>query len=243
MAQTTRQQIQTMFDLIETLKERKYLPGESKISDDRITDALRTMVEPNGLMDATIAKVLRPDMSGEEFEAVAMLDEEASYGLFDTYRAIMMPSDYDVSHAIACAFKQDIPRLFSDFALQIHPTSDRAGAYRIAATVSYMEGDPAARCKHFADQLYRVKPEDEMLRTLSVALIHGIEPARTGGVRQFWNVAAYDDEGDVVSEGVVVMRIVPLARLAEQERVQTQREQTDAGEGLAAEAMNRVAAR
>lgn len=181
MAQTTRQQIQTMFDLIETLKERKYLPGESKISDDRITDALRTMVEPNGLMDATIAKVLRPDMSGEEFEAVAMLDEEASYGLFDTYRAIMMPSDYDVSHAIACAFKQDIPRLFSDFALQIHPTSDRAGAYRIAATVSYMEGDPAARCKHFADQLYRVKPEDEMLRNLSVALIHGIEPARTAG--------------------------------------------------------------
>lgn len=174
MAQTTQQQIQTMFDLIETLKERKYLPGESKISDDRITDALRTMVEPNGLMDATIAKVLRPDMSGEEFEAVAMLDEEASYGLFDTYRAIMMPSDYDVSHAIACAFKQDIPRLFSDFALQIHPTSDRAGAYRIAATVSYMEGDPAARCKHFADQLYRVKPEDEMLRNLSVALIHGI---------------------------------------------------------------------
>ena len=162
MAQTTRQQIQTMFDLIETLKERKYLPGESKISDDRITDALRTMVEPNGLMDATIAKVLRPDMSGEEFEAVAMLDEEASYGLFDTYRAIMMPSDYDVSHAIACAFKQDIPRLFSDFALQIHPTSDRAGAYRIAA---------------------------------------------------------------------------------ERERVQAQREQTDAGEGLAAEAMNRVAAR
>lgn len=179
MAQTTRQQIQTMFDLIETLKERKYLPGESKISDDRITDALRTMVEPNGLMDATIAKVLRPDMSGEEFEAVAMLDEEASYGLFDTYRAIMMPSDYDVSHAIACAFKQDIPRLFSDFALQIHPTSDRAGAYRIAATVSYMEGDPAARCKHFADQLYRVKPEDEMLRNLSVALIHGIRAGRT----------------------------------------------------------------
>ena len=207
MAQTTRQQIQTMFDLIETLKERKYLPGESKISDDRITDALRTMVEPNGLMDATIAKVLRPDMSGEEFEAVAMLD---------TYRAIMMPSDYDVSHAIACAFKQDIPRLFSDFALQIHPTSDRAGAYRIAATVSYMEGDPAARCKHFADQLYRVKPEDEMLRNLSVALIHGIEPARTAG-----------------ADGIA----------AERERVQAQREQTDAGEGLAAEAMNRVAAR
>ena len=91
-----------------------------------------------------------------------------------------------------------------------------AGAYRIAATVSYMEGDPAARCKHFADQLYRVKPEDEMLRNLSVALIHGIEPARTAG-----------------ADGIA----------AERERVQAQREQTDAGEGLAAEAMNRVAAR
>lgn len=51
-----------------------------------------------------------------------------------------------------------------------------------------------------------------------MAELDRIEPARTGGVRQFWNVAAYDDEGDVVSEGVVVMRIVPLARLAEKER-------------------------
>ena len=42
--------------------------------------------------------------------------------------------------------------------------------------------------------------------------------ARTGGVRQFWSVAAYDDEGDVVSDGVVMTKIVPLARLAEKER-------------------------
>ena len=216
MAQTTRQQIQTMFDLIETLKERKYLPGESKISDDRITDALRTMVEPNGLMDATIAKVLRPDMSGEEFEAVAMLDEEASYGLFDTYRAIMMPSDYDVSHAIACAFKQDIPRLFSDFALQIHPTSDRAGAYRIAATVSYMEGGSCGQMQAFRRPAVPGQTRGRDAEDLSVALIHGIEPARTAG-----------------ADGIA----------AERERIQAQREQTDAGEGLAAEAMNRVAAR
>ena len=53
---------------------------------------------------------------------------------------------------------------------------------------------------------------------LGVAELDRIEPARTGGVRQFWNVAAYDDEGDVVSVGVVVMWIVPLARLAEKER-------------------------
>lgn len=177
MKSTTQQQT-TMFDFIETLKDRRYTPGESRISDDRVTDVLRTMVEPTGLMDATIAKILRPDMERDEFAAIARFDKEASNGVFNTFHAIMLPSDYDVSHAIACAFQQDIPRLFSDLALQIHPTADRAGAYRIAATVSYMEGDSAARCKHFADQLFRVKPEDEMLRNLSTALIHGVEPAR-----------------------------------------------------------------
>lgn len=36
---------------------------------------------------------------------------------------------------------------------------------------------------------------------------------RTGAVKQFWNVAAYDDEGDVVSEGVIVTKIVSLEYL------------------------------
>ncbi|HJF63906.1 MAG TPA: PaaI family thioesterase [Gordonibacter urolithinfaciens] len=36
---------------------------------------------------------------------------------------------------------------------------------------------------------------------------------RTGAVKQYWNVAAYDDAGDVVSDGVVMTKIVPLAYL------------------------------
>lgn len=176
MAQATQRQIKDMYALLETMKERRYRPGDSKIADDRITDALRGMVEPNGLTDAVIAKITRPDMGFDEFEAVCGLDEEASYGLFDTLRAIMLDPDHDVSHAIACAFRQDIPRLFERFAIQIHPMAERAGAYRIAASISYLEGDSAARCKHFADMLFRVKPEDEMLRNLSAAMIHGIEP-------------------------------------------------------------------
>lgn len=55
-----------------------------------------------------------------------------------------------------------------------------------------------------------------MLR--AVAELEREEPSRTGGVKQFWNVAAYDDEGDVVSEGVIMAKIVPLTRLAEKER-------------------------
>lgn len=36
--------------------------------------------------------------------------------------------------------------------------------------------------------------------------------------KQFWNVTAYDDEGDVVSDGVIITKIVSLERLAEKER-------------------------
>ena len=36
---------------------------------------------------------------------------------------------------------------------------------------------------------------------------------RTGAVKQYWNVAAYDDAGDVVSDGVIMTKIVSLARL------------------------------
>ena len=41
---------------------------------------------------------------------------------------------------------------------------------------------------------------------------------RVEGAKQFWNVVAYDDEGDVMSEGVVTTKIVSLERLAEKER-------------------------
>ena len=36
---------------------------------------------------------------------------------------------------------------------------------------------------------------------------------RTGAVKQYWNVAAYDEAGDVVSDGVIMTKIVPLAHL------------------------------
>ena len=36
---------------------------------------------------------------------------------------------------------------------------------------------------------------------------------RTGAVKQYWNVAAYDDAGDVVSDGVIMTKIVPLVHL------------------------------
>lgn len=41
----------------------------------------------------------------------------------------------------------------------------------------------------------------------------------SGALKQFWNVAAYDDEGDVVSEGVIETKIVSREYLAAKNRV------------------------
>ncbi|MDO4290826.1 MAG: PaaI family thioesterase [Eggerthellaceae bacterium] len=51
---------------------------------------------------------------------------------------------------------------------------------------------------------------------LGVATLDREEPShgRAGGIKQFWNVAAYDDAGDVMSEGVIVCRIVSKEKLA-----------------------------
>ncbi len=48
-----------------------------------------------------------------------------------------------------------------------------------------------------------------------VATFDREEPSKSGkgGVRQYWNVTAYDDAGDVMSGGVVTMRVVPKDRL------------------------------
>lgn len=48
-----------------------------------------------------------------------------------------------------------------------------------------------------------------------VADLEREEPSRAGGRKQVWRVAAYDDAGDVVSEGEVVTKIVTLEYLAQ----------------------------
>ena len=52
----------------------------------------------------------------------------------------------------------------------------------------------------------------------AVATLECEGPSSVSGIKQFWNVAAYDDEGDVLTEGLIMVKVVPLARLAEKER-------------------------
>lgn len=50
-------------------------------------------------------------------------------------------------------------------------------------------------------------------------VLHGVaELDRCEGNKLFWNVAAYDDEGDVISDGVIMTKVVGLDRLAAKER-------------------------
>lgn len=49
----------------------------------------------------------------------------------------------------------------------------------------------------------------------AVADIVREEPSRRGGRKQFWRIAAYDQDGDVLSEGTMLTMVVPLTRLAE----------------------------
>lgn len=51
-----------------------------------------------------------------------------------------------------------------------------------------------------------------------VAELDHEEQSRAGGVKQFWNVVAYDDAGDVVSDGVIMTKIVSLDYLAQKEQ-------------------------
>ena len=64
---------------------------------------------------------------------------------------------------------------------------------------------------------HRKSGKDGMLR--GVAQLDREEVSeRTGAVKQFWNVVAYDDAGDVVSDGVIMTKIVPIERLAQKEQ-------------------------
>ena len=40
-------------------------------------------------------------------------------------------------------------------------------------------------------------------------------PSRRAGYKLIWNVAAYDDEGDVISDGTIVVKVVPKTYLAQ----------------------------
>lgn len=50
-----------------------------------------------------------------------------------------------------------------------------------------------------------------------VAELDHEEPSHTNGIKQFWKVAAYDDDGDVISDGTIIVKIVSREYYAQKE--------------------------
>lgn len=55
-------------------------------------------------------------------------------------------------------------------------------------------------------------------RVYGVATLDREEPSSVSGRKQFWNVEAHLEDGTTVSSGVMMIKIVPLTRLAEKAR-------------------------
>lgn len=51
-----------------------------------------------------------------------------------------------------------------------------------------------------------------------VAELDHEEPSKVSGMKQYWNVRAYDDAGDVMSEGIFVTKVVSLEHLAKRKQ-------------------------
>lgn len=91
------------------------------------------------------------------------------------------------------------------------------------ATISLLETVASVGAEMLAD-LDRERPfgidvQVRHRKSGKAGMLRGIaELDRTEGSKRFWNVTALDDEGDVVSDGVIVTKTVTLERLAQKER-------------------------
>ncbi|WP_241157226.1 PaaI family thioesterase [Adlercreutzia sp. ZJ242] len=93
------------------------------------------------------------------------------------------------------------------------------GGATIALLESVASRGSELRCDPEAEQPFGVEVHVRHRKSGREGHVRGVaefdreEPSRgrAGGVKHFWNVTAYDDAGDVMSEGVVTCRVVPRA--------------------------------
>lgn len=101
--------------------------------------------------------------------------------------------------------------------------SQYSGYVHGGATIALLESVASA------GGLYWANSETERVFGIETCIRHwksGIKGTVTGiaeldhcdGNKQIWNVAAYDDDGEVMSKGSFVTKVVSLERLAQKER-------------------------
>ena len=167
----------TIWDLFQRMRAGQVRTGENQLLDDRLRAAAIELNSDWGLFDATVMKATRPDLSRAEFDAILHATGQGPDQVFAHLSRVFDDPSHDVYHQMATAWHQSVPHLFEDIADLVRPMAESFGALRVAAAISYLEGDPPALVKHFMDGLFHVAPTDPLRMNLSIALIDGICPA------------------------------------------------------------------
>lgn len=192
----------TMWDLFERMRAGQVRTKENQLLDDRLRAAAIVLNSDWCLFDATVMKATVPNLSREEFEVIARATGQGPDRVFAHLSRVFDDPSHDVYHQMATAWHQSVPHLFEDIADLVRPMSKSYGALRVAAAISYLEGDPPALVKHFMDGLFHVAPTDPLRMNLSIALIDGICPAN---VRQERTDSLTRENEDAMSLGMPPM--------------------------------------
>lgn len=126
----------TMWDLFERMRTGQVRTKENQLLDDRLRLAAITLNSDWGLFDATVMKATVPNLSREEFEAIARATGQGPDRVFAHLSRVFDNPSHDVYHQMATAWHQSVPHLFEDIADLVRPMSKSYGALRVAAAIN-----------------------------------------------------------------------------------------------------------
>lgn len=104
------------------------------------------------------------------------------------------------------------PRFYQDYGIQ-HGGATLAFLESMASvgTISYVNPE--------VEQPFGIEIQARHRKPARSGMLHGTAILnRREGNKLYWDVAAYDEEGDVISDGVFMTKIVSYERLREKER-------------------------
>lgn len=89
----------------------------------------------------------------------------------------------------------------------------------LASRASEFRRDPATEAAFGVDVHVRHKKPAKYGMMHGFAELEREEPSSNGiGRKQYWHVVAFDELDDVISEGTIMTKVVPLERLAQKEK-------------------------
>lgn len=172
-----------LWELLHGMESGPYKYGVDPAADARYAQAVRAMSDDHALYDAVIAKFMEPRLDHDTFvllatrESRSAVDQlQAADVMLATMTKCMYQAAWNVRQQVQSTFHQDVPQVFVTLAASLPYRDDRVGAYRAAAFMSFIQGDPELVFKNHLNRLWDARPADEMRKTLSVAFSQQILP-------------------------------------------------------------------